>query len=176
MLFKRTVKIAGAIMAVALPVAAGWAITADTSIDDLLSEDVGHHSIDVYEVDGYEVEREDIDGAVTSTITGPDGASVSEADAPEGVRNAIRDWTSPEPEVRIEFSADSACYVPLIDSDGDWEIVNNENDQIAVARMTADGIVAVYIAGDASVEDIDSLLPAEGSLTDLPGAVLIGTC
>lgn len=176
----QTRKLAVALVAVVAPLALGWVLTAGSSTDSFIDGIGGHHTIDTYEVDGYEVEREDIDGAVTNIIIGPDGTVVTEADAPAAVRDAIDTWTEPVSPVEVIYESDAACYRLVddaTDSEGDWEIISEDNGNIVAIRMSGgSSLEAVRIVDGPSAAEIDQLVVSGAVLTDLPGAVAIDAC
>lgn len=172
-------KLAVAAAAIVVPLAIGWTLTAQSSIGALSGGESGDHTIDVYLIDGYEVERENRDGVVTNVVTGPDGGPVAVADAPPAVRTAIDEWTEPVDLIDFEFDADAVCYRMLHEPEPgeDTEVIVESDGEVTAMRASADGVIeAVFIAG---VDDLDALhadIASGAPLVDLPGAVPVSQC
>lgn len=174
---KRSVKMGAAAIAFAAPLAIGWSVTAGASAG---TDIFGVHTHDVYEIDGYGYERENIGGAVTNIITDPDGNVITLDEAPAEIVELVENWEEPPPFSEIEFvianDGGSACYILNEPESTGWDVVVEEDGFVAAARSQDGQLEVQYFGAASNLDEIEASGPGGIPLADLPGAQDMDAC
>lgn len=180
---QRSLKSAAAILSLTAPLALGWAYTAEASIG-LTGDDFGHHTVDQTTHEGYTMEREDLDGNVTRSYSGPEGAALTAEELPAEIADHFDNWQPSPAPITFSLNDGIGCYAPVdgveVDPDeSEFTTVQISDDDTFVVIRNDDEAGNVGFAAIHTTEKIDESELENPDIDDLlgfPGAVEIGVC